>query len=86
MPREPEPSTIEKTFILNALKEGIRTDGRSFNDFRPISISFGEEYGMADVRLGKTRYLPPAPSHPPHHSPNPNTLNPLQIQNRTPQD
>nr|POE79663.1 exosome complex component rrp45 [Quercus suber] len=57
MPREAEPSTNEKAFVLSALRENIRLDGRSFDQFRPIDLQFGDEYGTADVRIGKTRVL-----------------------------
>ncbi|KAI5779705.1 ribosomal protein S5 domain 2-type protein [Geopyxis carbonaria] len=57
MPKELEPSTNERTFILEALNNDIRLDGRDFNDFRPLELSFGDEYGLADVRLGKTRVI-----------------------------
>ena len=56
MPREAEPSLNEKEFILGALQENTRLDGRSLDDYREVKISFGDEYGMADVQLGKTRY------------------------------
>ena len=55
MPREAEPSNIERSFILEALRQNIRIDGRAFNQFRPIDLSFGEDYGTATVSLGKTR-------------------------------
>ncbi|KAI9760967.1 MAG: hypothetical protein M4579_001343 [Chaenotheca gracillima] len=57
MPREVEPSVNEKAFVLRALEENTRLDGRDFEDFRPLSLSFGEEYGSADVKLGKTRVI-----------------------------
>ncbi|MCJ1464267.1 hypothetical protein MMC07_002880 [Pseudocyphellaria aurata] len=57
MPREAEPSINERTFILQALQENIRLDGRSIDAYRPLEISFGEDYGAVDVRLGKTRVL-----------------------------
>lgn len=55
MPKELEPSTCEKNFVLEALKENLRIDGRNFESFRELEISFGEDYGLADVQLGKTR-------------------------------
>ena len=55
MPKELEPSTNEKQFILEALKQGLRLDGRDFDSFRPLELEFGREYGLADIRLGKTR-------------------------------
>lgn len=57
MPREAEPSLNEKTFLLQALKENLRQDGREFDQYRPVDLTFGDDYGHADVRLGKTRYV-----------------------------
>lgn len=55
MPREVELSLNEQTFILDALREDTRLDGRSLDAFRDMELAFGDEYGAADVRLGKTR-------------------------------
>ena len=55
MPREAEPSINEREFIQQALYGNVRIDGRTLEAYRDISITFGEEYGTADVRLGKTR-------------------------------
>jgi exosome complex component RRP45 len=57
MPREAEISINEREFIKQALKEQIRLDGRAFDAFRKIELTFGEEYGVADVQLGKTRHV-----------------------------
>lgn len=57
MPREAVPSLNERAFLLEALKEDTRLDGRALDAFRAINISFSEEYGVADVTLGKTRIL-----------------------------
>jgi hypothetical protein len=57
MPREAEISVNERAFIQQALQEGIRLDGRAFDTFRPLQLTFGDEYGVADVQLGKTRYI-----------------------------
>ncbi|RDW65449.1 hypothetical protein BP5796_10141 [Coleophoma crateriformis] len=57
MPREVEPSQNEKQFFTKALSENIRIDGRGFDEFRELSLEFGDEHGVADVRLGKTRVL-----------------------------
>lgn len=60
MPREVEPSLNERQFIRDALFESIRLDGRQLDQFRNLDLQFGDDYGVADVRLGKTRYnLPP---------------------------
>jgi exosome complex component RRP45 len=37
------------------LKENVRLDGRPFDAFRPLELDFGNEHGVADVKLGKTR-------------------------------
>jgi hypothetical protein len=57
MPREAEVSVNERAFIQEALKENIRLDGRAFDAFRPLELTFGDEFGVADVQLGKTRYF-----------------------------
>jgi len=56
MPREATASLNEHAFVLDALREGIRLDGRGLEDFRQLDLSFGDEYGVVDVRLGKTRW------------------------------
>ncbi|KAK3302219.1 ribosomal protein S5 domain 2-type protein [Chaetomium strumarium] len=57
MPREVEPSLNERQFVLQALQENLRLDGRELDQYRPLELNFGEEYGVADVTLGKTRVL-----------------------------
>ncbi|KAF2180827.1 exoribonuclease [Zopfia rhizophila CBS 207.26] len=57
MPREAEVSVNERAFIQQALQENIRLDGRAFDAFRPLELTFGDEYGVADVQLGKTRVI-----------------------------
>ncbi|KAG9201417.1 hypothetical protein G6514_005789 [Epicoccum nigrum] len=57
MPREAEISINEREFIKQALQEQIRLDGRAFDAFRPLELTFGDEYGVADVQLGKTRVI-----------------------------
>jgi len=57
MPREVEPSLNESQFFTKALQENLRIDGRAFDQYRPVELEFGDEYGVADVRLGKTRIL-----------------------------
>lgn len=57
MPREAEPSQNEKDFILKAVREGHRLDGRALDQFRQLDLNFGDQYGVADVTLGKTRYV-----------------------------
>ncbi|KAI5459921.1 ribosomal protein S5 domain 2-type protein [Mariannaea sp. PMI_226] len=57
MPREAEPSLPEKTFLIQALQEGLRLDGRKFDQFRQLELKFGDEYGVVEVQFGKTRVL-----------------------------
>ncbi|KAK4502292.1 hypothetical protein PRZ48_005717 [Zasmidium cellare] len=57
MPREADPSNNEREFVLSALRENVRLDGRAFDQFRDVDLAFGEEYGAADVRIGKTRVM-----------------------------
>ena len=55
MPREAELSVNERAFILAALEDHIRIDGRQLDEFRKLDLSFGDEYGVAHVTLGKTK-------------------------------
>lgn len=57
MPREAEPSLSEQAFVSEALKNGLRLDGRALDKFRPLELTLGEEYGLAHVRCGKTRWV-----------------------------
>ncbi|KAI8622153.1 ribosomal protein S5 domain 2-type protein [Chytriomyces sp. MP71] len=51
-------STSERTFVLEALREGVRVDGRGTYEFRDLSITLGGGgFGSAEVLLGKTRVL-----------------------------
>ena len=56
MPRGLDVSNVERTFILEALSQSVRIDGRALDQLRRIELDFAEEYGAATVRLGKTRY------------------------------
>ncbi len=56
MPRGLDVSNVERNFILEAISQGVRVDGRSFDQFRKIDLEFAAEYGTATLRLGKTRY------------------------------
>ena len=55
MSREEPLTIIERDFILEALQESVRLDGRAVDDLRPLQISFGKEYGHVKVRLGRTK-------------------------------
>ncbi|KAI9369601.1 ribosomal protein S5 domain 2-type protein [Aspergillus egyptiacus] len=52
--KEAPLSVADRDFILDALREGVRLDGRGLDQLRPLTISFGEEYGHVKVQLGKT--------------------------------
>lgn len=68
MPREAAPSINERAFVLQALRENTRIDGRALDAFRDIELSFGEDHGTADVTLGKTRYDGGSPQLRTHYS------------------
>lgn len=48
-------SVNEQLFILDALRQNIRVDGRKLYDMRTLEISFGHSRGHAEVSLGNTR-------------------------------
>uniref|UniRef100_A0A336MRQ4 Exosome complex component RRP45 n=1 Tax=Culicoides sonorensis TaxID=179676 RepID=A0A336MRQ4_CULSO len=50
-------SEVENNFIQNAIKQGLRLDGRSPHEFRKLEIQFGAEYGSVFVSLGQTKVL-----------------------------
>lgn len=54
MNKEAALSIAERDFIVNALREDVRLDGRGVDQLRPLKISFGEEYGHVKLQLGKT--------------------------------
>lgn len=57
MNKEASLSIPERDFILNALREDVRLDGRQADQLRPLSLTFGDEYGHVRVQLGKTRLV-----------------------------
>lgn len=55
MAKEHEISTNESLFIIEALKQGFRTDGRRVDQMRTPEIILSKtEYGYVEVKLGKT--------------------------------
>ncbi|KAJ5369058.1 Exosome complex component rrp45 [Penicillium cataractarum] len=54
MSKEASLSVAEREFILEALNQDVRLDGRGLDQFRPLKISFGDEYGHVKLELGKT--------------------------------
>ena len=57
MPRDIEPSLNEKEFVKSALSNNLRLDGRAFDCYRSLRLSFGDESGVAQVDLGKTKFV-----------------------------
>ncbi|KAF4240152.1 hypothetical protein CNMCM6457_007928 [Aspergillus fumigatiaffinis] len=57
MNKEASLSIAERDFILNALREDVRLDGRHADQLRPLTVTFGEEYGHVKVQLGKTSLI-----------------------------
>ncbi|KAL5357153.1 ribosomal protein S5 domain 2-type protein [Aspergillus floccosus] len=57
MNKEAPLSVAERDFILNALRQNVRLDGREPDQLRPLTVSFGEEYGHVKVQLGKTSLI-----------------------------
>jgi exosome complex component RRP45 len=54
MVREVEPPTIQKEFLLAALAEGKRLDGRLPLQQRKIEVQFDGDLGVCQVRIGET--------------------------------
>ncbi|KAG9339870.1 hypothetical protein JZ751_022375 [Albula glossodonta] len=55
--RETPLSNCERDFLLKAIQEKKRLEGRQTYDYRNIKITFGTDYGCCIVDLGKTRVL-----------------------------
>ncbi|KAK7807002.1 hypothetical protein U0070_015048 [Myodes glareolus] len=53
--KETPLSNCERRFLLRAIEEKKRLDGRQTYDYRNIRITFGTDYGCCIVELGKTR-------------------------------
>ncbi|CAK6969820.1 exosome complex component RRP45 [Scomber scombrus] len=50
-------ANCERDFLLKAIEEKKRLDGRQTYDYRKIKITFGTDYGCCFVDLGKTRVM-----------------------------
>ena len=55
MPREVDISNNERNFILEALQQDVRVDGRALDQFRSLGLEFGDEYGTVTAVLGESR-------------------------------
>ncbi|EJD55230.1 ribosomal protein S5 domain 2-like protein [Auricularia subglabra TFB-10046 SS5] len=54
MPRPLSPSIPEKEFVLEALKQCLRVDGRALLEMRQPTFTFGPDFGYVECSLGKT--------------------------------
>ncbi|XP_017287935.1 exosome complex component RRP45 isoform X3 [Kryptolebias marmoratus] len=50
-------SNCERDFLIKAIEEKKRLDGRQTYDYRKIKITFGTDYGCCFVDLGQTRVV-----------------------------
>ncbi|XP_018556506.1 exosome complex component RRP45 [Lates calcarifer] len=50
-------ANCERDFLLKAIEEKKRLDGRQTYDYRKIKITFGTDYGCCFVDLGRTRVM-----------------------------
>ncbi|PSN53584.1 Exosome complex component RRP45 [Blattella germanica] len=50
-------SNVEKSFVLTAVSEGRRLDGRKLDECRQMQIFFGTDWGCCMVCLGETKVL-----------------------------
>ncbi|KAM7009178.1 exosome complex component RRP45 [Tautogolabrus adspersus] len=55
--KETPLSNCERDFLLKAIEEKKRLDGRQTYDYRKMKITFGTDYGCCFVDLGKTRVM-----------------------------
>ncbi|XP_077427736.1 exosome complex component RRP45 isoform X2 [Vanacampus margaritifer] len=55
--KETPLSNCERDFLLKAIQEKKRLDGRETYDYRKLKIMFGTDYGCCFVELGKTRVM-----------------------------
>ncbi|XP_061535722.1 exosome complex component RRP45 [Phycodurus eques] len=55
--RETPLSNCERDFLLQAIQEKKRLDGRQTYDYRKIKVMFGTDFGCCFVELGKTRVM-----------------------------
>lgn len=48
-------STVEKEFAIEAVRNGVRLDGRRPQDSRRAEVRLGPKYGQSEITLGQTR-------------------------------
>lgn len=57
MPRPVSPSIPEKEFLVSALQQSLRLDGRAMTALREPRLTFGPELGWVECAMGKTRFV-----------------------------
>ncbi|KAJ1657083.1 3'-5'-exoribonuclease [Dispira simplex] len=57
MVKERELSNNEREFVIEAIQQGLRVDGRSVEAQRDISVTYGEDFGNVQVAYGSTQVL-----------------------------
>ncbi|KIM32673.1 hypothetical protein M408DRAFT_312853 [Serendipita vermifera MAFF 305830] len=57
MPRPTSPSIPEKEFLVSAIQQSLRLDGRPLTTLREPQLIFGSELGWVECVMGKTRVL-----------------------------
>ena len=57
MPREIDPPSIQREFLLGALAQGKRLDGRLPLEMRPVRVEFNGELGSCEVHIGDTVWV-----------------------------
>jgi exosome complex component RRP45 len=55
--REKVVSSNDREFIINALTQGVRMDGREPHASRALNLVFGQKAGEVEVQLGRTRCI-----------------------------
>ena len=55
--RPPSPSIPEREFLLDAINQSLRLDGRGLWQARTPTLTFGPELGWVECSMGKTRYV-----------------------------
>jgi len=56
-------SLNERQFILEAIDQQMRVDGRGILECRPISVNYGVKFGQVEVSLGNTKVFGCVSSH-----------------------
>ena len=56
MPRELALSLNQSAFLLRTLAKGLRADGRTPYQLRPVQLAFGDDFGSVQATLGNTVY------------------------------